>query len=105
MASIGPGFKGHSLHELRGILLKNCVYEVQDYLLDIKKKKLGSAWFFTNGRWLDKSKQQSIINFLVYSAKGAMFLKSIDVSGLRKDAETLVNIFNEVVLIIPFSYS
>jgi hypothetical protein len=35
MASIGPGFKGHSLHELRGILLKNCVYEVQDYLLDI----------------------------------------------------------------------
>ena len=38
MASIGPGFKGHSLHELRGILLKNCVYEVQDYLLDIKKK-------------------------------------------------------------------
>ena len=54
--------------------------------------------------WTNQNNNQ-IINFLVYSAKGAMFLKSIDVSGLRKDAETLVNIFNEVVLIIPFSYS
>ena len=42
-------------------------------------------------------KQQSIINFLVYCPKGTIFLKSVDTSGLRKDAETLFNIFDEVV--------
>ncbi|KAG6629998.1 hypothetical protein CIPAW_14G124200 [Carya illinoinensis] len=36
IAAIGPGFKGPSLHELRGNLLKNSVTEVQNYLLDIK---------------------------------------------------------------------
>ncbi|XP_042979952.1 uncharacterized protein LOC122310136 [Carya illinoinensis] len=42
-------------------------------------------------------KQQSIINFLVYCPKGIMFLKSVDTSGLKKDVETLFNIFDEVV--------
>ena len=42
-------------------------------------------------------KQQPIMNFLVYCPKGAMFLKSIDTSGLTKDAETLFNMFDSVV--------
>ena len=37
------------------------------------------------------------MNFLVYCPKGAMFLKSIDTSGLTKDAETLFHIFDSVV--------
>ncbi|KAF5474589.1 hypothetical protein F2P56_006477, partial [Juglans regia] len=49
MTAIGPGFKGPSLYELRGNLLKMAVNE------------------------------------------------SVDTSGLRKDAETLFNIFDEVV--------
>ncbi|XP_042980257.1 uncharacterized protein LOC122310450 [Carya illinoinensis] len=42
-------------------------------------------------------RQQPIIKFLVYCPKGTMFLKFIDTSGLRKDAETLFKIFDEVV--------
>ncbi|KAF5466254.1 hypothetical protein F2P56_016197 [Juglans regia] len=42
-------------------------------------------------------KQQSIINFLVYWPKCIMFFKSVDTSGLRKDAEILFNIFDKVV--------
>ncbi|KAF5475635.1 hypothetical protein F2P56_007424 [Juglans regia] len=59
MTAIGPGFKGSSLYELKGNLLKMTVDEVQDYLQQIKK--------------------------------------SVDTSGLRKDPETLFNIFDEVV--------
>jgi len=49
---------------------------------------------------MDQSKQQSIINFLVHCPKGIMFLKSIDTSGLTKDANTLFEIFDEVVKIL-----
>ncbi|XP_042939581.1 uncharacterized protein LOC122274623 [Carya illinoinensis] len=37
MTAIGSGFKGPSLYELRGNLLKMAVNEVQDYLQQIKK--------------------------------------------------------------------
>ncbi|XP_042984801.1 uncharacterized protein LOC122313688 [Carya illinoinensis] len=96
MTAIGPGFKGPSLYELRGNLLKMTVNEVQDYLQQIKKIWNDTGCTLMVDGWTNQ-KQQSIINFLVYRSKGTMFLKSVDTSGLRKDAETLFNIFNEVV--------
>ncbi|XP_075668925.1 uncharacterized protein LOC142638744 [Castanea sativa] len=39
-----------------------------------------------------------------YELRGAMFLKSIDTSGLTKDAETLFNIFDSVVQEIGVEY-
>uniref|UniRef100_A0A6N2LJF6 HAT C-terminal dimerisation domain-containing protein n=1 Tax=Salix viminalis TaxID=40686 RepID=A0A6N2LJF6_SALVM len=38
-----------------------------------------------------------IVNFLAYSPRGTVFLKSVDTSGLRKDKETLLEMFDEVV--------
>ncbi|KAJ7001860.1 hypothetical protein NC653_012061 [Populus alba x Populus x berolinensis] len=38
-----------------------------------------------------------IVNFLAYSPRGTIFLKSVDTSGLRKDKETLLKMFDEVV--------
>ncbi|KAG6648808.1 uncharacterized protein LOC122316382 [Carya illinoinensis] len=96
IAAIGPGFKGPSLHELRGNLLKNSVTEVQNYLLDIKTSWRDSGCSLMADGWTNQ-RQQPIINFLVYCPKGTIFLKSIDTSGLRKDAETLFKIFDEVV--------
>ncbi|XP_035540211.1 uncharacterized protein LOC118344202 [Juglans regia] len=96
MTTIGPGFKGPSLYELRGNLLKMAVNEVQDYLQQIKKIWNETGCSLMADGWTNQ-KQQSIINFLVYCPKGTMFLKSVDTSGLRKDAETLFNIFDEVV--------
>ncbi|XP_042988710.1 uncharacterized protein LOC122316246 [Carya illinoinensis] len=96
MTAIRPGFKGPSLYELRGNLLKMAMNEVQDYLQQIKKVWNDTGCTLMAGGWTNQ-KQQSIINFLVYFPKGTMFLKSVDTSGLRKDAETLFNIFDEVV--------
>ncbi|XP_035551093.1 uncharacterized protein LOC118349677 [Juglans regia] len=96
MTAIGPGFKGQSLYELRGNLLKMAVNEVQDYLQQIKKIWNETGCSLMADGWTNQ-KQQSIINFLVYCPKGTIFLKSVDTSGFRKDAETLFNIFDEVV--------
>uniref|UniRef100_A0A7N2MM08 BED-type domain-containing protein n=1 Tax=Quercus lobata TaxID=97700 RepID=A0A7N2MM08_QUELO len=96
VAAIGPGFKGPSFYELRGPLLKNAVHEVNDFLLDIKNDwKVYGCSLMSDG-WTNQ-KQQPIMNFLVYCPRGAMFLKSIDTSGLTKDADTLFNIFDSVV--------
>ena len=50
------------------------------------------------------NQKQPIMNFLVYCPKGAMFLKSIDTSGLTKDAETLFNIFDSFIREIGVEY-
>ena len=42
-------------------------------------------------------RQEPIINFLVFSPRGIMFLKSVDTSGLTKDSETLFQMFGEIV--------
>ncbi|KAG6643585.1 hypothetical protein CIPAW_09G222200 [Carya illinoinensis] len=96
MTAIGSGFKGLSLYELRGNLLKMTVNEVQDYLQQIKKVWNDTGCTLMTDGWTNQ-KQQSIINFLFYCPKGTMFLKSIDTFGLKKDSETLFNIFDEVV--------
>ncbi|XP_040995981.1 uncharacterized protein LOC121242146 [Juglans microcarpa x Juglans regia] len=96
MTAIGPGFKGPSLYELRGNLLKMVVDEVQDYLQQIKQVWNESGCSLMADGWTNQ-KQQSLINFLVYCPKCTMFLKSVDTYGLRKDAEILFNIFDEVV--------
>ena len=40
----------------------------------------------------------TLINFLVYCHKGVAFLKSIDANGIRKDADALFSMFDEVLL-------
>ncbi|XP_011011287.1 PREDICTED: uncharacterized protein LOC105115911 [Populus euphratica] len=38
-----------------------------------------------------------VVNFLAYSPRGTIFLKLVDTSGLRKDTETLLEMFDEIV--------
>jgi len=46
--------------------------------------------------WLNR-RNLPIVYFVAYSPKGTIFLKSVDISGLRKDKETLREMFEEVV--------
>jgi len=96
VAAIGPGFKGPSYHDLRGPLLQKHVGEMNDYLLDVKNDwKVYGCSIMSDG-WTNQ-KRAPIINFLVYCPRGTMFLKSLDVSGLTKDADTLFKLFDKVV--------
>lgn len=47
--------------------------------------------------WRDSVVQKGIINFLVNSPKGSVFLKSVDVSEVVKDANLLFNMLDQVV--------
>ena len=96
VTAIGPGFKGPSYHDLRGPLLQKHVGEMNDYLLDVKNDwKVYGCSIMSDG-WTNQ-KRAPIINFLVYCPRGTMFLKSLDVSGLTKDADTLFKLFDKVV--------
>uniref|UniRef100_A0A2N9ITI2 BED-type domain-containing protein n=1 Tax=Fagus sylvatica TaxID=28930 RepID=A0A2N9ITI2_FAGSY len=103
IASIGPGFKGPTYQELRGPLLRNNVREVNDFMVDIKNDWKEYGCSVMSDGWTNQ-KQQPIMNFLVYCPRGTMFLKSLDTSGLRKDAETLFGIFDTVVQEIGVEY-
>ncbi|KAJ8620842.1 hypothetical protein MRB53_029371 [Persea americana] len=46
--------------------------------------------------WMD-GEQRSLMNFLVYCGRGVLFLKSVDTSAIRKNADALFEIFDEVV--------
>ena len=96
IASMGPGFKGPSYHDLRGPLLKGVVHDVHEYLFEIKADwKLYGCSIMSDG-WSNR-RNVPIVNFLAYSPRGTIFLKSVDTSGLRKDKETLLEMFDEVV--------
>ena len=65
------------------------------YLLDVKNDwKVYGCSIMSDG-WTNQ-KKDPIINFLVYCPRGTMFLKSLDVLGLTKDAETLFKLFDKV---------
>uniref|UniRef100_A0A6N2KIC4 BED-type domain-containing protein n=1 Tax=Salix viminalis TaxID=40686 RepID=A0A6N2KIC4_SALVM len=96
VASIGPGFKGPSFHDLRGPLLKDVVHNVHEYILNIKADwRVYGCSIMADG-WTNR-RNAPIVNFLAYSPRGTVFLKSVDTSGLRKDKETLLEMFDEVV--------
>ncbi|KAJ6907909.1 hypothetical protein NC651_018370 [Populus alba x Populus x berolinensis] len=96
IASMKPGFKGPSYHDLRGPLLKGVVHDVHEYLFEIKADwKLYGCSIMADG-WSNR-RNVSIVNFLAYSPRGTIFLKLVDTSGLRKDKETLLEMFDEVV--------
>uniref|UniRef100_A0A6N2NC96 BED-type domain-containing protein n=1 Tax=Salix viminalis TaxID=40686 RepID=A0A6N2NC96_SALVM len=96
VASIGPGFKGPSFHDLRGPLLKDVVHNVHEYILSIKADwRVYGCSIMADG-WTNR-RNAPIMNFLAYSPRGTVFLKSVDTSGLRKDKETLLEMFDEVV--------
>ncbi|XP_039131369.1 uncharacterized protein LOC120267759 isoform X2 [Dioscorea cayenensis subsp. rotundata] len=46
--------------------------------------------------WTD-NRQRSLINFLVYSPKGISFIKSVDASSFITNAETLCNLFSDII--------
>ena len=73
--------------------------EVDCYLVDFKSCWATYGCSIMSDGWTNK-KQQPIINFPVHFPKGIMFLKFIDTSELTKDANTLFEIFDEVVKIV-----
>ncbi|KAL0844369.1 hypothetical protein Bca101_017615 [Brassica carinata] len=93
----GSGFKPPSMYELRVPLLKKEVEEAEKQLVEYKADWVAKGCSIMSNGWRDSVVQKDIINFLVNSPKGSVFLKSVDVSEVVKDANLLFNMLDNVV--------
>ena len=94
--AIGLGFKVPSYHEYRVSLLGDCKKECQLLIDSLRAKWKENGCTLMADGWTDV-RQRTLINFLVYSVHGIVFVKSIDASYLIKDANTLFSLFREVI--------
>ena len=85
------------MYELQVPLLKKEVDEVEKQLVEYKADWVGKGCSIISDGWRDSVVQKDIINFLVNSPKGSVFLKSVDVSEVVKDANLLFNMLHHVV--------
>ena len=68
IASMRPGFKGPSYHDLRGPLLKGVVHDIHEYFFEIKADwKLYGCFIMADG-WSNR-RNVPIMNFLAYSPR------------------------------------
>ena len=96
VAKHGARFKPPSYHEIRVKYLKQQVEKTNMILEEHKLfwKKNGCT-IMTDG-WTDR-RRRTILNFLVNSPRGTVFLKSIDASDICKTADKIYKIMDDVV--------
>ncbi|KAK2431194.1 hypothetical protein QL285_029453 [Trifolium repens] len=96
VARHGLGFKPPSYHEIRTKYLKQKMEETTKVLEEHKLiwKKTGCT-IMSDG-WTDK-RRRTILNFLVNSPKGTIFLKSVDASHITKTADKIFELIDQVV--------
>jgi hypothetical protein len=97
VVAAGKGFKGPSLHDLRGSLLQKEVSSIQEYLKDFRDSWAKTGCTIMSDGWTD-GKNRTIINFLVSCPQGTMFLKFVDASDKVKDANLLFQLLDEIVI-------
>jgi len=87
----GKGFKGPTMHDLRGALLQKEISFVDEY----RESWLKTGCPIMSDGWTD-GKNRTIINFLVSCPQGTMFLTSVDASDKVKDATLLFEFLDEI---------
>lgn len=96
VAKYGIGLKLPSYHEIRNTFLQKEVGLVQGRMEVFKQQWKRTGCTIMSDGWTDTNRR-SIINFLVNSPRGTVFLKSIDVSNMVKTSEFVFSIIDEVV--------
>uniref|UniRef100_A0A2P2J1R6 DNA binding protein n=2 Tax=Rhizophora mucronata TaxID=61149 RepID=A0A2P2J1R6_RHIMU len=103
IASGGSEVQGPSYNDLRGWVLKNSVDEVKS---DVDKHI--ASWARTSCSLLiDQQKTimgRTLLNILVYSTEGLVFLKSVDASETIKSPDALYELIKQVVEEIGVRY-
>ncbi|XP_035844823.1 uncharacterized protein LOC110935381 [Helianthus annuus] len=97
VAQFGPGFQAPTMHELRVPLLRKEVEETKIEIENHKKEWASKGCSILSDGWRDSTVQKDIVNFLVNSPKGSVFMRSVDVSEITKDAHTLTEMLEKIV--------
>lgn len=93
----GPGLVPPSMHELKVPLLNKQVDFIDTQMLEHKKEWAVKGCSILFDGWRDSVVQKDIVNFLVNSPKGSVFIKSVEVSKVVKDAITLFQMLDNIV--------
>lgn len=97
IGQFGPGMKPPSMYELRVPILDKEVKDVEMKMLENEKEWAEKGCSLLSDGWRDSVVQKDIINFLVNSPKGSVFVKSLDVSNVAKDADLLFRVLDKMV--------
>ncbi|XP_022888034.1 uncharacterized protein LOC111403679 isoform X1 [Olea europaea var. sylvestris] len=96
IATIGPRIKGPSYNDIRVNLLRDCKKECQLFVDTYRSQWINNGCTIMADGWTDQ-RHRTLINFLVYCSSGIVFIKSYDALDVAKDAQTLCNLFSEIV--------
>ncbi|XP_013620220.1 PREDICTED: uncharacterized protein LOC106326833 [Brassica oleracea var. oleracea] len=92
-----PGLKPPSMYELRVPLLNKEGQNTLVQIEDNKKEWASKGCSLMSDGWRDSVAKKDIVNFLVNSPKGSVFIKSKDVSEVVKDATLLFKLLDDMV--------
>ncbi|XP_042387690.1 uncharacterized protein LOC121979763 [Zingiber officinale] len=92
----GPNLKPPSYHELRVPLLQKEIVYTNELLKENKDECEKYGCSIMSDGWTDR-KQRTLINFLVNSPKGTMFLESVDASAHVKTRTLLYELLDRFV--------
>ncbi|XP_022857003.1 uncharacterized protein LOC111378067 [Olea europaea var. sylvestris] len=96
IAVIGPEFKGSSYNNIRVNLLRDCKKECQLLVNTYRSQWINNGCTIMVDGWIDQ-RHRTLINFLVYCSSEIVFIKSYDALDVVKDAQTMCNLFSEIV--------
>lgn len=96
IACCGPSFKAPTFHDLRGPILEEAVEDIKKIIDEQRKIWRRKGCSILSDGWTDR-RGRSLLNFLVSSSGGLVFLKSVDASAHIKNAEYLFSILQEVI--------
>ncbi|ERM97366.1 hypothetical protein AMTR_s00073p00197510 [Amborella trichopoda] len=91
------GVKRPTTYELSRPILDEEVEEVRKWIEEYKQSWPRTDIALMSDGWLNKVNKKDFVNFLVYSLKGTAFLSSKDVSGMKKDANFYVRLYDQIV--------
>ena len=94
---VGKGFKGPTVHNLRGALLQNDISSIDEYLAKHRESWLKTGCSIMSDGWTN-GKNRTILNFLVSCPQRTMFSRSVDASNKVKDATLLFEILDEIII-------
>eukprot|EP00253_Pinus_taeda_P004371 PITA_04371 len=94
--AVGKGFKGPTMHDLRGYRLQKEIQSINEYLKEFKDSWARTGCTIMSDGWTDQ-RNRTIIKFLVFCPQGTMFLKSVDASDKVKDGHLLFQRLDQVV--------
>ncbi|XP_052171981.1 uncharacterized protein LOC127787936 [Diospyros lotus] len=93
---VGPGMKPPSFHEVRVPYLKKEVEHTKEIMKSHREEWARYGCTIMCDGWKDK-RDRSLLNFLVNSPKGSVFIESIDTSSYAKDGMKLYQLLDRFV--------